>query len=67
MYIRKNEPTARVMFAHAYTDVERTPSELKANIKILDEAFPSVTLDLIFVKGSFGPAVRFTIEDLCLG
>lgn len=65
LYIRKNELTARVLFVHAYTHIDRIPSELKANIKILDEAFPSITLDLVFVKGSFEPKlVEATSEAL---
>lgn len=63
LYIRKNELTARVLFVHAYTHIDRIPSELKANIKILDEAFPSITLDLVFVKGSFEPKVGFRSEE----
>ncbi|KAG8751122.1 hypothetical protein FRC12_012588 [Ceratobasidium sp. 428] len=55
LYIRKNELTSRVLFVHAYMDVRSIPSELEANIKILDEAFPSTTLDLVFIKGEFGP------------
>lgn len=57
LYVRKNEPTARIVFAHAYQHVEDIPSELAPNVKILDEAFPSITLDLVFVQGTFGPAV----------
>ncbi|KAB5594854.1 Transcription-associated protein 1 [Ceratobasidium theobromae] len=57
LYIRKNELTARVKFIHVYKDIESIPSELKANIKILDEAFPSITLDLIFIQGTFEPTL----------
>jgi hypothetical protein len=58
LYVQRNELTSRVMFINAYTDIDCIPSELKANVKILDEAFPSITLDLVFIKGEFGPAVR---------
>jgi hypothetical protein len=57
LYVRKNEPTARIVFIHAYQTVENIPSELAPNVKILDEAFPSITLDLVFVQGTFGPPV----------
>ncbi|KAF8606430.1 hypothetical protein BDV93DRAFT_594682 [Ceratobasidium sp. AG-I] len=57
MYIRKNELAARVLFVHAYMNIEHIPSELEANIKILDEAFPSTTLDLVFVKGTYSPTL----------
>ncbi|KAG8821976.1 hypothetical protein FRC18_011138 [Serendipita sp. 400] len=55
LYIRRNEPTGRIIFLHAYQDVEDIPSELGPNVKILDEAFPAITLDLTFVQGTFGP------------
>lgn len=40
LYVRSNEPTKRIIFVHAYEDVETIPTELEANSKILDEAFP---------------------------
>lgn len=40
LYVRKNEITARIIFLHAYENIEDIPSELEANVKILDEAFP---------------------------
>lgn len=39
-YIKRNEVTARIVFAHAYDAASHIPSELEANVKILDEAFP---------------------------
>ena len=47
-----------MMFIHAYETTDRIPSELEANSKILDEAFPAMTIDLVFLKGSFCPTVR---------
>ncbi|GAA6057615.1 hypothetical protein JCM3770_004995 [Rhodotorula araucariae] len=32
------------------------PSELEANFRLLDEAFPSITIDLIFLRAPFAPA-----------
>ena len=57
LYVRRNEPTARIIFIHAYQTIESIPSELGPNIKILDEAFPSITLDLVFLQGTFTPTV----------
>lgn len=77
LYVRRNELTARIIFLHAYDTVEDIPTELEANVKILDEAFPvccqasprdrclirfilqSITLDLIFIKGTFNPIVSY--------
>lgn len=55
LYIRNNETTAHVIFVHAYR--EFIPLDLAATIKTLDVAFPTITIDLMFVQGEFGPAV----------
>jgi hypothetical protein len=57
MYVKRNEPTARIIFIHAYETLDEIPSELIPNVKILDEAFPSITLDIIFVQGYFDPTL----------
>ncbi|KAG8746440.1 hypothetical protein FRC11_012703, partial [Ceratobasidium sp. 423] len=55
LYIQRNELTSRVKLVHAYKNISIIPSELKANTRILDEAFPSITLDLVFIQGEFSP------------
>lgn len=40
LYVRRNETTSRIIFIHAYESAMEIPSELEANVKILDEAFP---------------------------
>ncbi|GAA5888603.1 hypothetical protein JCM6882_009016 [Rhodosporidiobolus microsporus] len=35
--------------------VEDIPSELHANFQLLDEAFPSITIDLVFLQAPFSP------------
>ncbi|CAE6433205.1 unnamed protein product [Rhizoctonia solani] len=57
LYIRKNELTSHVKLVHVYKTISTIPSELKANIRILDEAFPSITLDLVFIQGDFSPGL----------
>ncbi|TKA55927.1 hypothetical protein B0A53_01626 [Rhodotorula sp. CCFEE 5036] len=37
-------------------EVDAIPSELEANAMILDEAFPSITVDLVLVRAPFTPA-----------
>ncbi|GAA5987220.1 hypothetical protein JCM11641_006064 [Rhodosporidiobolus odoratus] len=39
----------------AESGVDEIPSELEANFQILDEAFPSITIDLIFLQAPFSP------------
>ncbi|KZV64688.1 hypothetical protein PENSPDRAFT_656347 [Peniophora sp. CONT] len=56
--VQKNSPDARtVVFVHAYPTIDQIPSELHPNTRLLDEAFPSITIDLSFVQGSFSPTL----------
>ena len=59
LYAKQNEATTRVVFVHAYTNVDGIPTELEANAKIVDEAFPDITTDLVLVRNrsTFGPEV----------
>lgn len=53
LYVRHNEETSRLKLVHFHSgDI---PSEMEANAKILDEAFPEITVDLILIKGQFDP------------
>ncbi|CAE6464157.1 unnamed protein product [Rhizoctonia solani] len=61
-YIQDNEITDRVIVAHAYTD-GMIVLELQANIRLLEELFPSVTIDLVFVRGSFSPVIVEAISE----
>ncbi|KAJ7106514.1 amino acid permease-domain-containing protein [Mycena epipterygia] len=56
LYVRENEETACVKLVHFCDAEEGIPSELEANAKILDEAFPEITIDLIIVEGAFSPS-----------
>ncbi|KAJ7235606.1 amino acid permease-domain-containing protein [Mycena haematopus] len=56
LYVRENEETSCVKIVHFYDGENGVPSELEANAKILDEAFPEITVDLIVVEGMFSPA-----------
>lgn len=67
LYVRRNEPTGRIIFVHAYQVIEGIPSELAPNVKILDEAFPAITLDLVFVQGKFDPVVCLPLSPSLQG
>ncbi|KAJ7651369.1 AAAP amino acid permease [Roridomyces roridus] len=60
LYVRENEETSCVKLVHFnYSGDEENaeiPSELEANAKILGEAFPEITIDLIIVQDTpFSP------------
>ncbi|KAF8902544.1 AAAP amino acid permease [Gymnopilus junonius] len=56
LYVQKNEATSNLKIIHFFEEEKGVPSELEANAKILDEAFPEITVDLILVDGTFDPA-----------
>ncbi|KAI0245718.1 amino acid permease-domain-containing protein [Lactifluus subvellereus] len=46
--VEKNIPDARtVVFVHAYRSIGDIPSELHPNARLLDEAFPTITVELV--------------------
>ncbi|KAF8843445.1 hypothetical protein BDN67DRAFT_945384 [Paxillus ammoniavirescens] len=55
LYVRHNEETSCLKIVHFHQLEGTVPSELEANAKILDEAFPEITVDLMFVEGPFNP------------
>jgi len=68
--VQKNVPDARtVIFVHAYRSIDAIPSELHPNARLLDEAFPTITVDLAFASGSFSPplveAISRTLDVPC--
>ncbi|EJD46997.1 hypothetical protein AURDEDRAFT_113597 [Auricularia subglabra TFB-10046 SS5] len=57
LYVQDNEPTSCVKIVHFYANsIDTIPSELEANTHIIDEAFPHITVDLLFVQAAFTPA-----------
>ncbi|TFK40382.1 AAAP amino acid permease [Crucibulum laeve] len=55
LYVQKNEETSYLKIVHFYDQEFGVPSELEANAKILDEAFPEITIDLILIDAVFEP------------
>lgn len=56
--VQANTPHAsKVVFVHAYRSADRIPNELHPNSRLLDEAFPTITVDLVFVLGVFNPVL----------
>ncbi|KAI0689016.1 amino acid permease-domain-containing protein [Cytidiella melzeri] len=56
LYVSQNEETSCLKLVHFYDDEYGIPSEMEANWKILDEAFPEITVDLVLVQGCFTPS-----------
>jgi hypothetical protein len=64
-YINRSEGTSIPLFittqldliklVHFYDRIECIPSEFESNFRILDEVYPSVTIELVFVQAEFNP------------
>ena len=57
LYVRKNEHTNRIKVVTVVKDEEEVPPKLKKDLSFLDEAYPEVYIELVVVKGTFGPAL----------
>jgi hypothetical protein len=44
-----------IKLVHLYDKIDDIPSEFDANYRILDEIYPSVTIELVFVEAQFTP------------
>ncbi|KIY49872.1 hypothetical protein FISHEDRAFT_40892 [Fistulina hepatica ATCC 64428] len=55
LYVLNNEETSNVKLVHFQLPSKAPPPELEVNAKILDEAFPEITIDLMFVEAVFDP------------
>src|SRR5665213_1021384 len=54
-YVLKNELTTRMRVIHCYEDQKDIPSTLADNLKTIDHIYPCIRIDLVLVKGAFGP------------
>jgi hypothetical protein len=44
-----------IKLVHFYDRIDDIPSEFESNHRILDEVYPSVTIELVFVQAEFNP------------
>jgi len=54
-YVRDNEITSWLKIVHVYTDEEEIPKSFELHVKMLDKMYPKMRIDLMLVKGEFGP------------
>lgn len=55
LYVLENEQTKRFTVIHCYEREEEIPADLAEQIRIIDRIYPEIRIDLVLVKGSFGP------------
>ena len=56
-YIQRNEPTSKCKLVHCYKSIDEIPEQLDETFQLVDEIFPTVTVDLVFVEAPFTPQV----------
>ena len=67
LYVRQNEDCAHIRIIHVYEQEQRIPKKLMRNVAVLDEAYPKVKIDLILVRGLFGPTmIDYLSEQLSI-
>lgn len=62
-YIEQNEPTSKCKLVHCYKSIDAIPEQLDETFQLVDEIFPTVTVDLVFVEAPFTPQVVGAITD----
>ncbi|KAI7862731.1 amino acid permease-domain-containing protein [Spinellus fusiger] len=55
-YIKKNEDSGHIKFVHIYERVQDIPEQIETHHRTLDEVYPKIQIDLIFIQGKFDPA-----------
>lgn len=56
LYVQANEESSHIKLVHIYDRLENIPQQLETNHRLLDEVYPKIQLDLIFIQGNFNPA-----------
>jgi len=55
LYVLANEHTKNMKFVHCFEREEDISQALAENLRIIDRIYPTVKIDLMLVKGKFGP------------
>ncbi|KAG0251380.1 hypothetical protein DFQ27_008785 [Actinomortierella ambigua] len=64
-YIRRNENSHKgnIRLVHVYSKVTDIPERLEANHRFLDELYPKIQIDMIFIQGKFDPTTVEVISE----
>ncbi|RUP43697.1 hypothetical protein BC936DRAFT_136841 [Jimgerdemannia flammicorona] len=49
LYVRANENAGGIKFVHIYEKIEDIPERLEANHRVLDEIYPKIQIDLVYI------------------
>jgi hypothetical protein len=62
-YVIKNEQTHHLTICHIYKEMNEIPESLARQIKIVDQLYPKLKVDLILIKGVFGQDLIDSIAE----
>eukprot|EP01129_Flabellula_baltica_P008450 TRINITY_DN3360_c0_g1_i2.p1 TRINITY_DN3360_c0_g1~~TRINITY_DN3360_c0_g1_i2.p1 ORF type:complete len:649 (-),score=113.62 TRINITY_DN3360_c0_g1_i2:48-1928(-) len=55
LYVSENELTNKLKIVHCYDEEQGPPANIVENVKILDETYPKMRIDLVLVCAEFSP------------
>ena len=55
LYVLKNEHTSRIKVVTVVGDGDEAPAKLERDIGFLNEAYPDIDIELVVIRGRFGP------------
>jgi amino acid transporter len=56
-YVLTNEQTKSLVVCHVYKNKDDIPKSLTEQVKIIDQIYPRLKIDLVLAKGEFGPGI----------
>ncbi|KAI9304827.1 amino acid permease-domain-containing protein, partial [Cunninghamella echinulata] len=56
LYVQENEDSSHIKFVYIYDRIDQIPPLLETNHRLLDEVYPKIQIDLIFIQGHFNPS-----------
>jgi amino acid transporter len=57
LYVRDNETSRKLTVVHVLNGMEEPPPRLVADLKLLDEIYPEIQVELVIKSGKFGPKI----------
>lgn len=55
LYVLQNEQTNNMKVVHCYEREDDIAQKLAENLRVIDQIYPKIKIDLVLVKGKFGP------------
>lgn len=63
LYVLRNEQTSRMIVIHAFERDSDIPDDLAEQLATIDRLYPRLRIDLLLVRGTFGPELIERLAD----